>query len=116
MTDPTLFDQSDDAHARRSDPVSSHLTNQSLGKDTSTKALIWTMAAWWSRNHGTPMNDTLLTELLEHHTGGRFQRNVVARSRDLMTDDGWFIKVDMRTYHGRTLVHFIPNPTKQGDH
>lgn len=119
MTEPTLFDQTD-AHARRSDPVSSHVTNRSLGKDTSLKALIWAHTRAWCSYHNQPMNDTLLTELLEHHTGRRFQRNVVARTRDLMTEGDdvlapWFRKVGMADYQGRTIVHFIPITNQQGD-
>jgi hypothetical protein len=104
MSMPTMM-PSPDAHARRSDPVSSHLTLASLGKDTATKSRVL-VAAFALEIDGHDMwNDTQLTLKMEQLSGRRHQRNVVARTRDLMTDDGWFEKVGMFDFNGRPLVH-----------
>jgi len=96
------------AHARRSDPSSSEVVNRSLGADGSMRRNIWIVATDnWRRNE-VPLNDTFLTEQLELLTRKRQQRNVVARCRDLMTDEGWFEKVGLIEYDGRAIVHFIP--------
>lgn len=98
-------------HARRSDPISSHLTLQSLGKDESLKQRV--LAAAFSleaRSGGRPWNDTQLTEEVERATRKRQQRNVIARTRDLMTDAGWFEPVGLDRYDGRELMHYQLTP------
>lgn len=96
---------STDVHARRSDPVSSHLTLASLGKDTALKSRVLAAAFALEADGHDPWNDTQLTERVEHMTRKRQQRNIIARTRDLMTDDGWFEKVGMFDFDGRQLVH-----------
>jgi len=104
------------AHARRSDPISSHLTLASLGKDTSLKARVLSAAfALEDRHSGRPWNDTQLTEEVERATRSRQQRNVIARTRDLMTSeqlgDGttverWFEPTGLDRHDGRDLMHY----------
>jgi hypothetical protein len=101
---------STDVHARRSDPVSSHLTLASLGKDTALKNRVLAAAFELEANGHSMWNDTQLTEKVERMTGKRQQRNIIARTRDLMTDDGWFEKVGMFDYDGRQLVHCRTTP------
>lgn len=98
------------AHARRSDPVSSHLTLASLGRDDSLKARVLA-AAFRLEAHsgGLPWNDTQLTEEIERHTRTRQQRNVIARTRDLMTPD-WFEPKGLDQYDGRELMHYVLTP------
>lgn len=102
---------SDQPHARRSDPISSHLTVQSLGKDSSLKAQLITAALHLEdvldrRTMTQIWTDTQLTETLEMMTGRRHQRNVVARTRGLLERDGWFERVGMFDFDGRPQVHF----------
>jgi len=109
MTMPTIK-PSPDVHARRSDPISSHLVLASLGKDTAAKSRVL-VAAFALEIRGHDMwNDTMLTEQIERDTGTRQQRNIIARTRDLMTDDGWFEKVGMFDYDGRPLIHCRTTP------
>lgn len=107
---------SDDAHARRSDPISSHLTVQSLGKDTSYKHLVVLGALRLEEILGTQPNgdgawtDTQLTITIEQMTRRRHQRNVIARTRGLLEIDGWFWRVGLFDFDGRPTVHFITTP------
>ena len=107
-----MMKPSPDAHARRSDPISSHLTLQSLGKDTALKSRVLLAAMKLEEQGINAWNDTELTAQVELDTRKRQQRNVIARTRDLMTDDGWFEKVGMFDYEGRQLVHC--RTTRQG--
>lgn len=121
MTSTTMRE----AHARSTDPISSHLTLASLGKDTSLKARVLAAAFRLEERHGgAPWNDTQLTEEIERHTRTRQQRNVIARSRDLMTAElvpmgdpptfqwssGWFRPAGTFDYDGRPLSHFQLSP------
>lgn len=103
-----------DAHARRSDPIPSHLTLQSLGRDTTAKARI-VLAAFQleERHNGRPWNDTQLLERIEQITRKRWQRNVIARTRGLMehSDDDpdrpvWVERVGVFEFEGRLLTHY----------
>lgn len=112
MTTTTM---ASDARARRTDPISSHLTLASLGKDDSLKARVLAAAfRLEDRSGGAPWNDTQLTEEIERHTRQRQQRNVIARTRDLMTcalidgewGIGWFQPVGLFGHEGRDLMHY----------
>lgn len=116
------------AHARRTDPLSSHLTLASLGRDDSLKARVLAAAfRLEERSGGRPWNDTQLTEEIERHTRTRQQRNVIARTRDLMTAEliitkledfsrpeewtqGWFRPMGLDRYEGRELMHYVTSP------
>jgi len=101
---------SPDAHARRSDPISSHLTVGSLGKDTALKHLVLMAAFTLELNGNTLWNDTELTLQIERYTRKRQQRSVIARTRGLMTTDGWFEPQGMFTHNGRPLMHYASTP------
>lgn len=103
------------AHARRSDPVSSHLTLASLGRDDSLKQRIVAAAMrlesrtpapdvteWWA-----PWCDNELYREMRRH-GYEGQRSVMARSRGLLEQDGWFERVGMFTdpFTNRPAVFF----------
>lgn len=113
---PSTMSPDQPALARRSDPISSHLTLASLGKDTSLKARVLSAAfALEDRHAGRPWNDTQLTEEVERATRSRQQRNVIARTRDLMTSeqlgDGttverWFEPTGLDRHDGRDLMHY----------
>lgn len=118
MADTTMTEP----RARRADPLSSHLTLASLGKDESLKARVLAAAFRLEDRHGgAPWNDTQLTEEIERHTRTRQQRNVIARTRDLMTAElvpgaepphtfewsvGWFRPVGLFAWEGRDLMHY----------
>ena len=95
-----------DAHARRSDPNSSHIAVQNIGRDTSLRDHIYTAAnqledagyRWWT--------DTLLTELIELNTGRRQQRNVIARARGLMERHGYIERLGLDPTSSRPLMRF----------
>jgi hypothetical protein len=92
-----------DAHARRSDPLSSHDTVKSIAKDGTMRGDLLDAA----RTFPGRFNDTELWERVEMRTGRRWQRNVVARTRDLMEHDGIFVRVGMASFRGgRELVDF----------
>ena len=121
MTSTTMRE----AHARSTDPISSHLTLASLGKDTSLASRVLAAAfRLEDRSGGAPWNDTQLTEEIERHTRTRQQRNVIARSRNLMTAEyvpdasgergvwtpAWFRPAGTFDYDGRPLSHFQLSP------
>lgn len=99
-------------HARRSDPLSSELTLRSLGRDTTAKARVIQAAArieLQTRQGGgghRPWTDTELLEEIEHMTNKRWQRNVVARTRGLLVNDGWIEQAGMFTFRGKPHLHF----------
>ncbi len=102
-------------HARRTDPVSSHLTLASLGKDESLKSRVLAAAFTLEDRHpDVPWNDTQLTAEVERATRSRQQRNIIARTRDLMTSEKigdetvvrWFEPVGLDEYDGRSLMHY----------
>lgn len=101
--------------ARSSDPISSHLTLASLGRDSSLKSRVLAAAfELEDRAPGRPWNDTELTEQIERTTRSRQQRNVIARTRDLMTSERvgdelverWFEPVGLDRFEGRELMHY----------
>ena len=105
MLTPSMTSPERPAHARRSDPISSHITLASLGKDTSLKARVLAAAFRLEERGFAAWNDTVLTEQVEHMVHQRQQRNVIARTRDLMTPQ-WFTPVGLDTYDGRELMHY----------
>lgn len=115
---PQLFDMLPDPepHARRSDPTTSDVVQRSLGRDGTMRRLIYEVAQIMVVKYQYErINDTLLWEWVEVHTGRRHQRNVVARARDIATDMGFFEKVGIfpwTDHHGvtRDLIHFVPVP------
>lgn len=114
--EPTLFDIPADMpvpHARRSDPSPSDVVQASLGKDSNLRRLIYESALTLWLHHEERINDTMLWEYMERHFARRFQRNVIARARDIAQDLGFFEGVGIFPYtdsQGRTrdLVHYVP--------
>lgn len=95
-----------DAHARMGDPASSHHTVASIARDAPLKELIMA-AVRWKETYPIPQcNDTWLWEWLETTTGRRLQRNVVARSRNLLAHDGLLVGVGPMDYKGRSIEHY----------
>ena len=96
-----------DAHARRSDPLSSHLTVQSIGKDTTLRGRVLAAALSLEMyKNGDAWNDTELTERVEAMTGQRQQRNILARTRGLIEQDGLIERVGEWEFNGRRTVWF----------
>lgn len=96
-----------DAHARRSDPLSSHLTVQSIGKDMTLRGRVLAAALSLEMyKNGDAWNDTELTERVEAMTGQRQQRNVLARTRGLIEQDGLIERVGEWDFNGRRTVWF----------
>lgn len=96
----------DTPHARRTDAISSHLALQALGRAQSLKTHVITAALILEDPFGTCWCDTELTEKIEAITGKRQQRNVIARTRGLLEQDGWIEKVGLFDYDGRPHLHF----------
>lgn len=105
--------------ARRSDPVSSHITVQSLAKDGSMAALIMRTIMFQSMQAGPhledgmdfrhPVCDDAVWMRLEDVTGRRWQRNVIARTRGLMERDDWVERVpDIEGPRGRPVIAYVP--------
>lgn len=99
------------AHARRSDPVSSDLTLASLGRDDSLKQRIVAAAMRLEGRSLTadvaPWCDNELYREMRRH-GYEGQRSVMARSRGLLEQDGWFERVGLYTdpFTNRPAVFF----------
>lgn len=121
--DPTLFDQpAVDAHARHTDPESSELTLQSLGKDTSYNwrifETIMLLSSHWSQPDGPgtapvhtlePITDDEITASMERIYGRRYQRNVIARQRGIIRELGWIKRVeDLEGPTGRPVIAHVP--------
>jgi hypothetical protein len=101
----------DTPHARRTDAISSHLALQALGRATSLKAHVVTAALMLE----DPVEvecwcDTELTAKVEQITRKRQQRNVIARTRGLLEQDGWIEKVGLFDYDGRPHLFFKLTP------
>lgn len=94
---------------RRTDPISSHVTVKSLGKDTSLKMMVLRalIDASWD-DELTSVTDDDIVYMLEQRHGRRFQRNVVARTRGLLEPE-WVCRVGIgRTSDGRPVLFFVP--------
>jgi hypothetical protein len=95
---------------RRTDPISSHVTVKSLGKDTSLKMMVLRalIEASWDGDELTSVTDDDIVYMLEQRHGRRFQRNVVARTRGLMEPE-WVCRVGIGgTFNGRPVLFFVP--------
>lgn len=104
-------------HARVSDPQSSDRTVKSIVRDTSLAAIILAFAY---RLYMTDTNfdyrpefcDTELWEHAEASTGRRFQRNVLARARGRLVNDGLLKPIGPAMYKGVSLETY--RLTQQG--
>ena len=105
---------STDTHARRSDPIGSHLTVASLCADVSLATLILT-AVHIITDEGQPATDDDVQDWIEHRTRKRQQRNVLARARGRLERDGELERVE--PVIGRTsrptVAYVIAQPFKQ---
>lgn len=124
--DPTLFDQpAVEAHARHTDPESSELTLQSLGKDTSYNWRVFAgLVALSMRDelrvdfrgeegicvhHDRPVTDDQLLDYMERRYERRYQRNVIARQRGIIRELGWIKRVeDLKGPTGRPVIAHVP--------
>lgn len=122
MTDqPSLFDV---GNPRARGPIQSQLTVTSLGRDTTLKFRIAAAVVMLAvrvkigeidgnrqlvYTYDRPVTDDAITECLEARHQRRFQRNVVARTRGLMEQAGWFQPVpDVIGRTGRPTHAIIP--------
>lgn len=119
-----LFDAGPEPHARMTDPVSSHLTIDSLGRDTSYNWRIFEAIIALSERtefrhyddgdsiaviHDHPVTDDDIVEWMERRYQRRFQRNVVARQRGIVHEMGWLKRVDdVIGNTGRQTIAHIP--------
>lgn len=122
----TIFDHGagPEPHARLTDPVSSELTLQSLGKDTSYNWRIFDAIVRSSRReelrvssdgegiaviHDVPVTDDMILDYMERRHMRRYQRNVIARQRGIIRELGWIQRVDdQEGPTGRPVVAHIP--------
>lgn len=104
-------------HARMTDPESSHLTLESLGKDTSYNWRIFDCVVRLAGvfRHGDELiyravTDDAILEAMERKYGRRYQRNVIARQRGIIRELGWIERVnDVESpITGRFVVAHIP--------
>lgn len=102
-TDHTIPATRSDPHARRSDPASSHVAVVAIAADAKLADQIEYAA---HRLHPTPFDDTDLLELIEEQTGRRQQRNVIARARGLMEQEGRVVRLGLRQRADRRTLHF----------
>jgi hypothetical protein len=107
LFDPDTFTT---AHARISDPVSSELTLASLGRDGSLRQLvIQAVWAWTCHDNTMSITDDDVLQWVEAHTGRRFQRNVLARTRGLLEEEGWLFRLpNVIGRTGRPTIAFGP--------
>jgi hypothetical protein len=107
----TLFEPSR-AHARKTDPYTSDKAVKAIAKDGTLMYWIYLAAQAW-RDSGVPFNDTQLTMWVETGTGKRQQRNVIARSRGMLEDAGFFRQVGVLPYKGQLLMHYEIDPNNK---
>ena len=118
MTDWTQTDIFDHGagprvHARMTDPESSHLTMESLGKDTSYNWRIFEKIVSLSEYGMRSVTDDDILEAMERVYQRRYQRNVIARQRGIIRELGWIERVeDVIGPNGRPVVAHVP--TEQG--
>lgn len=108
----TIFDVPEPS-GRRTDPISSHVTLKSLGKDTSLKMMVLRalIAASWNGDEVTLASDDAILNALEAQHGRRFQRNVVARTRGLLEPE-WVCRVGTGyDNRNRPVLYFVPTKT-----
>lgn len=94
------------SHARKSDPVSSHLAVGAIGKDWSLRDLVVRAARELEAEGIEVWSDSELWLWVERLSGRRQQRNVVARARGLVERDGLFERVGL-TSTGKQLLFQI---------
>ena len=112
MSDPTLFDGIA-PHARLTDPVSSELTLQSLGRDTSYNWRIFDAIVRLSQGRLCAVTDDDILYWMEQRYERRYQRNVIARQRGIIRELGWIERVnDVEGPYGRDVVAHVP--TEEG--
>jgi len=104
-------------HARRSDPRSSDRTVTSIVKDPTLADLIVRAFAWRLANTAvlrvrkpSAACDTWLWQWIEDFTGRRHQRNVIARARGRLVEDGVLVGIGEREYEGVMLNHYVLAP------
>lgn len=106
------------AHARLSDPVSSEYTVASIGRDTSLRRLVMNAVIECYEPGGLQFvghficgcvtDDVVLTHI-ELRQQRRFQRNVLARTRGLLENEGWLARHGFHIRNdGRRVITFIP--------
>lgn len=101
------------AHARKGDPIGSHLTIASICADVSLATLIlWAVTI--HTDEGQPATDDDVIQLMEARTKRRFQRNVIARARVRLERENELVRVPPvigRT--GRpTVAYVLPSPVQ----
>ena len=115
-------------HARQTDPVSSTLTLDSLGRDTSYNWRIFMAIVALSRRdeerhysdgisiavlHDRPVTDDDILDYMERRYQRRYQRNVIARQRGIVRDWGFIRRAnDVVGRTGRDTIAHVP--THQG--
>ncbi len=108
----TLFDT---RPARARGPRSSQMTLDSLGRDESLKRNIARAVMACSvqddpQTYDRPVTDDDITDWLETRFRRRFQRNVIARTRGLLQQAGWFLPVpDVTGRTGRPTRAVVPS-------
>lgn len=90
-------------HARVSDPASSDRTVKSIVSDNSLAAIILNFAYHKYMTDTGAFCDTELWEHAEASTGRRFQRNVLARARGRLVNEGLLKPVGPAMYKGVSL-------------
>jgi hypothetical protein len=110
---PELFDKHGlvTGYARVTDPVSSQLTVASLGRDTGYRMLVIDAVHRFTCAHSCSVTDDDVVTHLEQHTRRRHQRNVIARTRGLLEQEGWLERsVMVRRPDGREVISYCLTP------
>lgn len=95
-----------EAHARRSDPITSHLAVQNIARDAPLREQILRAANLLEDAGYRGWDDTMITELVESITNRRQQRNVIARARGLLERDGLIERLGHDPFAKRPLMKF----------
>lgn len=95
-----------DMHARRSDPITSHLAVQNIGRDLSLRQQILRAANLLEDAGCRGWDDSMITELVELITERRQQRNVIARARGLLEREGLVERLGHDPFAKRPLMKF----------
>jgi hypothetical protein len=93
-----------DVHARKGDPASSSRALNSIARNGTIKHLVIQAIV----RHATPVSDDMILNYVELETCKRQQRNVIARTRGLLENAGYCLRVAADLTIPGTVLTFIP--------
>lgn len=91
-------------YARKGDPASSDRALRTIAKNGTMRGLIIEALVY----HEMPVSDDMILNYVENITDKRQQRNVIARTRGLLENAGYCLRVAADLTIPGTVLTFIP--------